>query len=79
MSMPTKKKRPKDCDAARSEHEEIAKGELVVGVAAPNPPISVRMSAALLERLDRLASAQHRSRGNLIQHVLWEYVMKNKP
>jgi len=44
--------------------------------AAPNPntPTSLRLSAPLLERLDRIAEAQHRKRSNLIQHILWEYV-----
>jgi hypothetical protein len=39
-----------------------------------NPPTSIRLSAPLLERLDRLAAAQHRTRGNLIQHILWEHL-----
>ncbi len=44
-------------------------------VRNPNPPITIRMSPRLIEHLDRLATAQHRKRANLIQHVLWEYVM----
>ncbi|MEA2689089.1 MAG: CopG-like 1 or ribbon-helix-helix domain, 5 [Candidatus Eremiobacteraeota bacterium] len=46
------------------------------GAAHPNP-ISVRLSAPLLERLDRIAAAEHRKRGNLIQHVLWEFVRRH--
>jgi len=34
----------------------------------------VRLSAPLLEALDRLAQKEHRKRGNLIQHILWQYV-----
>ena len=44
----------------------------------PNPPVSIRFSVPLLERLDRLAARQHRTRSNLIQHVLWEYVHANE-
>jgi hypothetical protein len=75
-----RKKTPSELDAEleRSQTEEIRKAELVVGVHSPNAPISVRLSAALLERLDRLAAAEHRSRGNLIQHILWEHVLKHK-
>jgi predicted transcriptional regulator len=32
------------------------------------------MSEPLVERLDRIAAVQHRTRSSLIQHVLWEYV-----
>lgn len=42
--------------------------------ARSNAPVSVRLGATLLERLDRFAEQEHRTRGNLIQHVLWEYV-----
>jgi hypothetical protein len=40
----------------------------------PPTPFSVRLSAPLLEALDALAQRQHRKRGNLIQHILWEYI-----
>jgi hypothetical protein len=43
----------------------------------PAPPVSVRLSAPLLAALDRLSHEQHRKRGNLIQHILWEYVQAN--
>ncbi len=42
-------------------------------ITAP-PPISIRISPPLLEALDRDAKLQHRSRSNLITHILWEYV-----
>jgi hypothetical protein len=62
----------------RSQPEEIAAAERVTGQHSPSAPISVRLSAPLLERLDRLAAAEHRKRGNLIQHILWEYVRKHR-
>jgi predicted DNA binding CopG/RHH family protein len=67
-----------DADLERSQPEEIAQAELVVGQRSTSAPISVRLSAPLLERLDRLAAAEHRKRGNLIQHILWQYVRKHR-
>lgn len=58
----------------KSHAEQISKSDVVRGTSYPNPPISVRLSAPLLERLDRIANTEHRTRGNLIQHILWEYV-----
>jgi hypothetical protein len=62
-------------ELARSQPEQIAKAELIVGKpgAAP-PPISIRLSEPLLDALDRIAEREHRRRSNLIQHILWEYV-----
>jgi Ribbon-helix-helix protein, copG family len=59
-----------------SQVENIKRATLVRGApnSNPNPPISIRMSEPLVERLDRIAAAQHRKRSNLIQHILWEYV-----
>ena len=37
------------------------------------------MSAPLLEALERIATAQHRKRAGLIQHILWEYVQAHDP
>jgi hypothetical protein len=60
---------------AKDQSENIRLGEPVTTpVRNPNPPITIRMMPRLVERLDRLALTQHRSRANLIQHVLWEYV-----
>lgn len=67
-----------DAEVGRVRTEDIMNAELVVGVHSPSAPISVRLSPALLERLDRLAAAEHRTRGNLIQHLLWEHVLKHK-
>ena len=59
----------------RAGEQEIAESEVVVGYREPGSnPFSVRLSAPLLESLERLAHQQHRKRGNLIQHILWEYV-----
>ena len=58
----------------RSHAEELARAEIVRAAPAPGGPISIRLSAPLLERLDRLAQAEHRKRSTLIQHILWEYV-----
>lgn len=61
---------------ARSHADKVEAAEIVRGAASPSP-ISVRLSAPLLERLDRIAAAEHRKRGNLIQHVLWEFVRRH--
>jgi hypothetical protein len=58
----------------RSHAAQIAGTEIVRSSPHPNAPISIRLSAPLIERLDRLAEEQHRKRSNLIQHILWEYV-----
>jgi predicted DNA-binding protein len=54
---------------AKDHSEAIGEAE-----AVRTPPISIRLSPALLLRLDRLADREHRKRSNLIQHILWEYV-----
>ena len=57
----------------KSQATEIANAEIVAGERGA-APFSVRLSAPLLERLDRIARRENRKRGNLIQHILWEYV-----
>lgn len=64
-------------ELARSQPDEIARAEIVKGTRSESP-VSVRLSAPLLEALDRLAHKQHRKRGNLIQHILWEYVQAHR-
>jgi hypothetical protein len=67
--------------------ESIAEGERILSqdqskfeweplrkMPYPTPPISLRLSAPLLESLERLAVKEHRKRAGLIQHILWEYV-----
>lgn len=58
----------------KSQADEIANAEIVTGERGGSAPFSVRLSAPLLERLDRIAKREGRKRGNLIQHILWEYV-----
>jgi hypothetical protein len=60
-------------ELAESQVDGIAGAEIVKGSRSKSP-VSVRLSAPLLEALDRLSHEQHRKRGNLIQHILWEYV-----
>jgi hypothetical protein len=60
-------------ELAESQVDGIAGAEIVKGSRSESP-VSVRLSAPLLEALDRLSHEQHRKRGNLIQHILWEYV-----
>lgn len=60
-------------ELARSQAVEIKHAEIAKGSRSEHP-VSVRLSAPLLEALDRLAQREHRKRGNLIQHILWEYV-----
>jgi hypothetical protein len=73
-SISTSKQAAADAILAKDHSDAIASAEFVAKEPYPNPPISVRLSEPLLERLDRLAALQHRKRGNLIQHILWEYV-----
>jgi hypothetical protein len=40
---------------------------------------SLRLSVPLLRQLDILAKAQHRTRSNLIQYILWEYIRTRRP
>jgi hypothetical protein len=58
----------------RSLEREIEEAEIVRGSTATPSPISLRLSVPLLRQLDRIAEEQHRKRGNLIRHILWEYV-----
>ena len=59
---------------AQDRPEDIEQGEIVRGGLLRNSPTSVRLSSPLLEAIDRLAASEHRKRGNMIQHILWEYV-----
>jgi predicted DNA binding CopG/RHH family protein len=54
--------------------DEIDNAEIVTKAVNSTAPISIRLSAPLLERVDRLAAADGRTRSNLIQRILWEYV-----
>jgi hypothetical protein len=65
-----------DSILSESQVDAIRRAKRVRGApnSNPNPAISIQMSEPLVERLDRIAEAQHRKRSNLIQHILWEYV-----
>lgn len=52
--------------------------EIVTKAPDPTKPVSIRLSSALIERLDLLAKVQGRSRSNLIQNVLWAYARQSK-
>jgi hypothetical protein len=56
----------------QDQSAEIERAEIVRG--AKSQPIAFRASAPLLEALQRLAEVEHRSRGNLIQYILWKYI-----
>ena len=75
--MPTRtKKKAKAAEEllADDRPEDIEQAEIVHGSSRANAPISLRLSAPLLEAIDRLAAIEHRKRGNMIQHILWEYI-----
>jgi hypothetical protein len=64
---------------AKDHSETIRLAERVRKMPYPTPPTSLRLSAPLLEALERIAAVQHRKRTGLIQHVLWEYVQAHDP
>ncbi|HZY98125.1 MAG TPA: ribbon-helix-helix protein, CopG family [Candidatus Baltobacteraceae bacterium] len=76
MALRTKKTEAEHIrDLEKYQDRVIEEADLIVqprksGLA----PISIRLSEPLLARLDRIASREHRTRSNLIQHILWEYV-----
>jgi hypothetical protein len=78
MATATKKTREQMIEQlAQSQVDDIERAEIVKGRRSESP-VSVRLSAPLLEALDRLAQKQHRKRGNLIQHILWEYIQEDQ-
>jgi hypothetical protein len=78
VAMATKKTRKQmTAELARSQVDDMARAEIVTSVRSESP-ISVRLSVPLLEAVDRLAKKQHRTRGNMIQYILWEYVHNTK-
>jgi hypothetical protein len=78
MATHTKSKREAaEALLAKDWSENIEKAEIVRGSPRMSPPTSIRLSAPLLEAIDRLAALEHRKRGNMIQHILWEYVHRN--
>ena len=66
-------------DLENISEDQMAEAEIVVGYREPaGQPFSVRLSAPLLEKIDRLARSENRKRGNLIQHILWRYVIEHE-
>lgn len=63
---------------SRDNADLIDRAEIVQSSRPSTAPISVRLSAPLLERIDRIAAREHRKRGNLIQYILWEYVRSHE-
>jgi len=80
--MAVKTKRQSDDEVARdleaSQVEDIRLAEPIDTRAHVPSPISARLSPPLLEKLDAMASSEHRSRGNLIQHILWDYIRQRE-
>ncbi len=77
MATTTKKtQREAEADLNRSQAEDIEKSEVVRG--ASTQPVTFRASAPLLERIDALAEKEHRTRANLIQHILWTYIHEHE-
>ena len=69
------KQRGADALLSQSQADRIDQAEWVESEPSPNAQISIPLTPPLLERLDRMAEKQNRKRSNLIQHILWEYVM----
>lgn len=68
------KKTHKEMETAlgRSQSSDIEAAQITRGTSTQ--PVTFRASSPLLERLDALAEREHRTRANLIQHILWMYV-----
>jgi len=62
---------------AKDWSADMEQAEIVRGAPRMSPPTSIRLSAPLLEAIDHLAALEHRKRGNMIQHILWEYVHRH--
>jgi hypothetical protein len=62
----------------KSNPDLIEDAEVVAKLPSPTAPISLRLSAPLLERIDRLAVTEGRIRSNLIQHILWQHIREKR-
>jgi len=67
-----------EADAILNKPLDLTNAEIVTKAPNLTAPISLRLSAPLLERLDRWAEDEGRSRSNLIQFLLWDQVRKRK-
>lgn len=64
---------------AEMNADDMADAELVTGEPrARTTGTSVRLSTPLLRILDVIAEEQHRTRSNLIQHILWDWVRERR-
>ena len=61
-----------EAELEQDQSAEIERAEVVRG--ASTQPVTFRASAPLLARLDDLAAKEHRTRANMIQHILWSYI-----
>jgi predicted DNA binding CopG/RHH family protein len=78
MPARTRRTTAAEAEAILSKSTDFATAEVVTKAANPTAPISLRLSTPLLERIDKLAGREGRSRSNLIQRILWEYVWGRK-
>jgi predicted DNA-binding ribbon-helix-helix protein len=62
----------------QSQEDEIGLAEPIKVQQKPAPPTSVRLSPPLLKKLQEMASSEHRTLGNLIQHILWDFVQNRE-
>jgi hypothetical protein len=77
MTIPGKKtQKDIETELGRSQVAEIEASETVRG--GTTSPVTFRASAPLLGRLDELAAKEHRTRANLISHILWTYLRENE-
>jgi hypothetical protein len=67
-----------EAEFSKSYAESMDDVEVVAKLPNPTSPISLRLSAPLLDRIDRLAVTEGRTRSNLIQRILWEHI-RGKP
>lgn len=58
--------------------EQVGRAQVVTSRAVPTQTIAFRAGTDLIEALDRAAVTDHRTRGNLIQHALWQYIHDRK-
>lgn len=61
----------------QSLDDDIDRGEVIQKAAYTTAPISIRISAPLLRKIDRQAESEGRSRSNLMQRILSEYFRAN--
>ncbi len=80
MDASTREQIADDAEAILNQplEDDIVNAEVIQKAPYPTAPISIRMSAPLLKNIDRLAAAEGRTRSNLIQRILWEYIRSHR-